>query len=420
MNYVARFGGVIAATLLSAFRLIKMRCLSTPALWTKGVCCVLALLASSMVAMWMLSIPHPPVPAAPVDRNYIARWLESIVSAQAATAISIAVIQDGEILWETASGTANPFKDQEATPKTRYHIWSVTKLATALTILTLAEDRQLDLDLPIAEILPWLELGDTMENRITTRDLLRHTSGLQDTVPAVFGWLQYDENLPNQTAFLRQKMPAYRDLRFQPGDDRSYSNLGYMLLGAIIEAQTGQAYEKTVFERVLEPAGMTSSSFVFGAPQTGNEALGSHPLLHFFTPILPYFADLDDLFRERDMRIWWLNRVYIKATPPTGLIASARDAARLGAVTMAQGPVLQSDDTVRLMIAPDPENFSLGWFEHDASAQWLQHRGGGPGFAAVVRVYPAQSLSIAVLASGTNAPIVDIADVVAQAFGGHS
>ncbi|MCK8464167.1 beta-lactamase family protein [Aliiroseovarius sp. S1339] len=382
--------------------------------WAKWV---IGLLASFMIAVWMMMVPHPAAPTAPLDRDHLKAWLDSIVSSQAATAISISVIQNGDVALEMASGTANPFRTQQATPQTRYHVWSVTKLATALTILTLAEDRELDLDLPVTEILPWLDLDEAAENRITTRDLLRHRSGLLDTVPAVFGWLQYDENLPNQTEFLRQKMPAYRDLGFQPGDDRSYSNLGYMLLGAIIEAVSGQVYEEVVFERVLEPAGMASSSFVFGAPQSEDEALGSHPLVHFFTPFLPYFVDLDDLIRERDGRIWWLNRVYIKATPPTGLIASARDAARLGSVTMAKGPVLQSDEMVRLMIAPDQEDFSLGWFERDAAAQWLQHRGRGPGFAAVVRVYPAQGLSIAVLASGTDAPVADIADVVAQSLG---
>ncbi len=382
--------------------------------WVKWV---IGLLASFMLAVWMMMVPHPAAPTAPVDRDDLKQWLDSIVSEQAATAISFAVIQNGEVAWEMTSGTADPFKDQKARPQTRYHIWSVTKLATALTILTLAEDQELDLDHPVAEILPWLDLDEAAENRITTRDLLRHTSGLQDTVPAVFGWLQYDENLPNQTEFLRQNLPAYRDLGFQPGSDRSYSNLGYMLLGAIIEARTGQAYEDAVSQRVLQPAGMASSSFVFGAPQPANEALGSHPLVHVFTPVLPFFADLNDLVRARDGRIWWLNRVYIKATPPTGLIASARDAARLGAVTMAIGPVLQSDDTVQLMVAPDPQDFSLGWFERDAAAQWLQHRGGGPGFAAVVRVYPTQDLSIAVLASGTDAPVVDIADVVARSLG---
>ena len=335
--------------------------------WVKWV---IGLLASFMLAVWMMMVPQPAVPTAPVDRDDLKVWLDSIVSAQAATAISIAVIQNGDVALEMASGTANPFRAQQATPQTRYHVWSVTKLATALTILTLAEDQQLDLDLPVADILPWLDLDEATENRITTRDLLRHTSGLQDTVPAVFGWLQYDENLPNQTEFLRKKMPTYRDLRFQSGDDRSYSNLGYMLLGAIIESKTGQAYEDAVFARVLEPAGMASSSFVFSAPQSENEALGSHPLVHVFTPLLPFFADLDNLFRARDGRIWWLNRVYIKATPPTGLIASARDAAPLGAVTLAKGPVLQSDEMVRLMIAPDQKDFSLVCFERESAAQF--------------------------------------------------
>lgn len=389
----------------------------THARWGKCVVGVITLLAAPLFAVWVMMVPHPDVPAAPVDRDHLDAWLDNIVSAQAATAISIAVTQDGDVAWEMASGTANPYRDREATPQTRYHIWSVTKLATALTILTLAEDQQLDLDLPVTEILPWLDIDEDTEHRMTTRDLLRHTSGLQDIVPAVFGWLQYDENLPNQTEFLRQKIPDYRDLSFQPGNNRSYSNLGYMLLGAIIEAKTGQAYEEAILERVLTPAGMTSSSFVFGAQQTANEALGSHPLVHFFTPLLPYFADLNDLVSGRDRRVWWLNRVYIKATPPTGLIATARDAASLGAVTMGRGPVLSTDKAVRLMIAPEPGNFSLGWFERDAEARWFQHRGGGPGFAAVVRVYPAQGLSIAVLASGTDAPVVDIADVVARSFG---
>lgn len=386
--------------------------------WVSWVINIIALLASLMLVVWMMMVPHPAVPTAQVNRDNLQVWLDNIVTTQAATAISIAVIRNGEVAWEMASGTANPYRNENATPQTRYHIWSVTKLATALTILKLAEDQKLDLDLPVTEILPWLDLDERTENRMTTRDLLQHTSGLQDTVPEVFGWLQHNENLPNQTVFLRQKMSLYRDLSFQPGYGRSYSNLGYMLLGAIIEAATGQAYDEAVFERVLEPAGMTSSSFVYGAPQTANEALGSHPLAHFFTPFLLHFVDLKDLVKARDGRIWWLNHVYIKAIPPTGLISSARDAARLGAVTMMQGPVLQSDDTVRWMIAPDPVNFSLGWFERDLEEQWLQHRGGGPGFAAVVRIYPAQGLSIAVLASGTDAPVVDIANVVARTFGG--
>ncbi|PSL17743.1 beta-lactamase [Shimia abyssi] len=248
---------------------------------------------------------------------------------------------------------------------------------------------------------------------------MRHTSGLQDTVPAVFGWLQYDENLPNQTEFLRQKMPAYRDFRFQPGDYRSYSNLGYMLLGAIIEAKTGQAYEDAVFERVLEPAGMASSSFVFSAPQSENEAPGSPPIGACLHAVASPFCRCQRSGQGAGRSDLVANRVNVKATPPTGLIASAHDAARLGAVTLAKGPVLQVDDTVRLMVAQDPEDFPLGWFERDVAAQRLQHRGGGPGFVAVVRVYPAQGLSIAVLASGTDAPVTDIADVVAQSLGGE-
>ncbi|MEP3297069.1 MAG: hypothetical protein ABJO27_11450 [Pseudoruegeria sp.] len=99
-----------------------------PTRWRKWVVGVITLLAAPMFAVWIMMVPHPDIPATPVDRDHLVEWLDNIVLAQGATAISIAIVQNGEVAWEMTSGTAIPFKGQEATPQTRYHIWSVTKL----------------------------------------------------------------------------------------------------------------------------------------------------------------------------------------------------------------------------------------------------------------------------------------------------
>ena len=376
---------------------------------------LIALLTALTVALYAVSIKAPRAPGGAVSQGDVENYLASLVASQAATAVSVAVLRDGDLVWEHAAGQANPFEDREAAPDTVYHVWSVTKVATALAVLNLVEDGLLELDAPVAGILPWLDVEDAGGREMTVRDLLRHTSGLRDTVPAVFGWLRYDEALPDQTDYLRERMPDYRKPRFAPGEDRKYSNLGYMVLGAIIEEVTGQPYHDVIRDRVLAPAGMPSSDFVFNPDLVQHEALGSHPLIHVFSPLLPLLNDMDDFARAREGQLLWLNRLYVEATPPTGLIASARDAARLGDAAMSEGIVLEKD-TLGLMIPDSDETLPLGWNQRGGDQRrWLQHRGGGPGYAAALRVYPDERLSIAVLASGTAAPAAELADMIARA-----
>ncbi len=77
---------------------------------------------------------------------------------------------------------------------------------------------------------------------------------------------------------------------------------------------------------------------------------------------------------------------------------------------------LLGSDTVQLLVPAAAQDVALGWFETGGQTRrWLQHRGGGPGYAAAVRVYPDENLAIAVLASGTAAPVAEIANLIARA-----
>lgn len=374
-----------------------------------------ALLIVVAALLYLIAIKPPRIPNGPISQSDLTAWFDDLVQSKAAAAVSVAVLRDGKVVWEHAAGQANPIEGQAATPETVYHVWSITKVATALAVLDLTEDGILDLDTAVSEILPWLGVEESSGRKMTVRDLLRHTSGLRDTVPAVFGWVRFDEVLPNQTDYLRSRIPDYRTLRFTPGEGRRYSNLGYMVLGAIIEEVTGKDYEDVIRERVLAPAGMTSTDFVFSSELAPHEALGTHPIIHIFSPLLPFLIDMSELVHTRKGQLLLLNRLYVEATPPTGLIASARDVALLANAAMAAGIVLD-ENMISLMIPERREEFPLGWYERGGGEQsWFQHRGGGPGFAAAVRVYPTEGLVIAVLASGTAALTADVANLIAAA-----
>lgn len=187
-----------------------------------------------------------------------------------------------------------------------------------------------------------------------------------------------------------------------------YSNLNYMVLGAVIEAASGQTYEDYITENVLQPLGMTRTGFVYSPSMAEHEAAGSLPVVHFFTPLLPTLLDTNTLVRERSGKLLWLNRIYIEATPPTGLIGSAPDMAKLmmaylNRVTPNGQLILLPESIATLTETPPVNGRGLGWAVGESNGErYLEHGGGGPGFAATLRLYPDAGIGIAILANGTD------------------
>jgi CubicO group peptidase (beta-lactamase class C family) len=114
------------------------------------------------------------------------------------------------------------------------------------------------------------------------------------------------------------------------------------------------------------------------------------------------------LIRERHDKFFWLNRVYIDATPSTGLIGPASDVAQLMMAYLNHGSLdgnlILRPESVALLTDTAPVNGrGLGWFVNEANqTHYLEHAGGGPGFATMMRIYPDRGVGIAVLANGTD------------------
>ena len=366
--------------------------------------------------------PHPPAtPKTVKTRAELEVYLNQLVTSGNPPGLSIVVVRDGQMAYNRAFGLADGPRNVAATPETVYHWWSMTKIPTAIAILQLQEKGLLNIDDAVVKHLPWFDVVYPSPDSpaISIRNLLQHSSGLPDTIPAMIGWVHSDDAGRNQTELVKKILPKYRTLKSRPGEKAAYSNLNYMLLGVVIEAVTGQSYESYITENILQPLGMSRTAFVYSPGMAEHEAIGTLPVVHFYTPMLPAFLDTSALIRERQGKMFWFKRVYIDTTPSTGLIGPAPDVARFMLAYLNGGTLdgisILKPETVSLMTNTAPLNgVSLGWLVgQEPSGFYLEHAGGGPGFATFMRLYPEKGLGVALLANGTDLDRSGLADLLA-------
>jgi CubicO group peptidase (beta-lactamase class C family) len=195
---------------------------------------------------------------APVRRDSLAAKVESFATATFADGLisgfSVAVKQGNDLLLAHGYGFADLENRVPAGPGTIYRIGSITKQFTAAAILRLVERGLVGLDDPITKFLP----GYRAEGRrVTIRQLLTHTSGIRsypsDDTPA--------SSLPHDLsdAELRALIEA-EPLEFEPGSRFRYSNAGYLLLGMIVAAASGQSYADYLRREIAAPLGLSGTA----------------------------------------------------------------------------------------------------------------------------------------------------------------
>ncbi len=365
------------------------------------------------IGSFIVVFNRPRVPDTPDSIYAVEASIEKMISNNQPPGISVVVIKDGQIVYDAAFGMADTPNRITASKETTYHWWSLTKITTAIAVLQLQDAGFLSIDDPVRMYLDDFEV--TLDGEpappITIRQLLRHSSGLADPMPAMIGWVHFEDEIYNQTELLRQHLPSYSQLKYEPDSQSAYSNLGYMVLGAIIEKVSGQPYEEYVQSNILSPLGMGDTGFLYTPDATQHMAAGSHPLASIYTPLLPFLLDFNALVSHRTGGIFWFNPVYTDVTPSSGLIGTAGDAALLAQALLDEKEILTSSGHSLLRPRGEAVNeMPLGWAEYSTGDRlWVQHRGGGPGFASIMRLYPEEGLGIVVMANSTNLPANELA-----------
>jgi CubicO group peptidase (beta-lactamase class C family) len=163
--------------------------------------------------------------------------------------------------WGVADiGTGEPTRLEH-----RFEIGSISKVITAIVVHQLVDESLIDLDRPVVDVVPWLDLGSP-HAALTPRHLLSHTGGL------VLG----ADAMPDELA----QVWAMRDLvrSGEPGERFHYSNLGFMVLGQLVAHVTGRPFAEVVHERVLVPLGAGGARADIRHADRSTMATGHWPL----------------------------------------------------------------------------------------------------------------------------------------------
>ena len=170
---------------------------------------------------------------------------------------ALAVIRDGQIIYKRGYGMSNLEYGVPISPRSIFHIASISKEFTALAIVMLAQQGKLSLDDDVRKYVS--EVPDFGE-RITIRHLIHHTSGLRDqwSLLELAGWREDDVITEGDILDLISRQKA---LNFKPGDEHLYSNTGYTLLAVIVKRVSGQSLRDFAEANIFKPLGMTRTHF---------------------------------------------------------------------------------------------------------------------------------------------------------------
>ncbi len=191
--------------------------------------------------------------------------MRDFVRERGAPGATLAVSRDGRLVYARGFGFADPASGEVMPPEARMRIASLSKPITAAMVLLLAQEGALELDDPALALLdPRLYRGrvpaDGRWGEVTVAHLLEHTAGLdrRRSGDAPFMALRIARELGIEPPASAGEVVAWRlqrPLDHDPGTRFEYSNLGYSLLGRVIERVTGLGYEEAVRTRLLEPLG---------------------------------------------------------------------------------------------------------------------------------------------------------------------
>ena len=317
------------------------------------------------------------------------------------------LIETSEGIWNGAAGVADLPTQNPMNSCSIHRIGSITKLFTAVAIMQLWEQDQIDIDDKINQHLKPSDL-EQIENAqdATIRQLLNHTSGIADYTDNIEFWLDtYDDYTRVWTA--RDELAYVRDLepehRFDAGTKLTYSNTNYLLLGLIVEQVSGRTGQEYFKEHIFEPIGLEQTYF--------NQTSATIPGL---------VRSYHDEFGTGSLTDFTYHPFAINSM--AGGIASNTEDLLIFLKSCLTPGVLLSEPTISAMLEPtivpfaDPEEFDfgegnkviglkgigLGWMTLEtAYGIAIGHNGGLNGSRARMWYYPDAESSLIYLMNGS-------------------
>jgi len=358
------------------------------------------LILSSFVTSFVTEAAKQEIDADLKARLEIAEnWLDVRTQSEGIPAVSALIVQDQNVVWQYTTGAPWYLEDKHASSK--FRICSISKLFTAVSIMQLVEQDQVDLEEDITAYLPWLselQQGNDFA-KPDVKSLLMHASGLPAEAPIPY-FVEID--YPSKAEFVDSV--AKTRLDHEPYTEHSYSNLGYSLLGEIISSVSGKSFQKYIQDHILIPLKMNESDvdavtktdqagLISGYTISGENGRRKVFAPYSFNAIAPaggFVSTTDDLAKLAS----WMFRTL-----------DGKDQTLLKPETLKEMQRVQWSDKNR---SGSIRGLGFGYYDH-AGTTFVGHGGYCNGYRSIMLTEPESKVAVIVLINVNDASPYDIA-----------
>jgi CubicO group peptidase (beta-lactamase class C family) len=338
------------------------------------------------------------------DRHQrVADFLERAQVAGEFPGLQYVVFDRAGLVDSHATGLADVGAGRLMTVRTRMNVFSTTKVLTAVCLLQLEERGLLRLEDEARRYLDYLPYEG-----ITLRQIASHSAGLPNPVLGNF-FIHWQEKHAafDRDALIRGVVERNPKLRFPPGQRASYSNLGFALLGQVIERVSGMPYEQYVQTNVFEPLGLGPGDIHLGTQDYGEDARPYFKRSELLVGFLARFVLKGARLRRQGAWVGLDNRFYFNAPAHGGIITSAESYAEGFRELLGPGSRLLGEPARARLFTEQVRSgrtaFALAWSVGELDGRpYYGHRGGGLGYVAEVRLYPESGLGSILLMNRTS------------------
>jgi len=330
--------------------------------------------------------------------------LDQLVRDAKIPGIQYLVVAPEGIAFEYARGWADLAGRRQLNAGTTMMAYSMSKTITAAAVLQLVEARKARLD---DRIDLYLDESQPYGPDVTVGQLLSHTSGIPNPIPLRWVHPATLHEAFDERAALTSVLLEHPRLSFPPGTKYTYSNIGYWLLGFIVERASGKPFTSYVREHVLEPLRITPQEVGYVVPDYRDHAKGYLERFSLMN-LVKRFVIARELIGGYEGRWLHLHDHYVNGAAFGGLVGSARGFGKFLQDQLRPHSVLFDDRTRELFYAPQRTkagagiSMTLGW--HIGTVDGVRcfyKEGGGGGFHSMMRVYPSAGIATAVMTNAT-------------------
>ena len=356
-------------------------------------------------------------------RSRVESHLTALTAHSEVPGIQYIVVSSAGVLFEHNSGWADIRRRVPVDAVTTMMAYSMSKTITAVAVLQLVETGRVGLDDPVERYLGSLQ---PYGSAVTIRQLLSHTSGIPNPIP--LRWIHAAERHEafDEDAALADVLAKHPRLSFSPGRRYAYSNIGYWLLGKVVERATGERFAAYVIDRILRPLRLEPRDLGYLVVDPAHHATGYLEKYSVMNLVKGLLIDRD-LIGDYDGRWLAIRSHYLNGPAFGGLVGTANGFGTFLQDQLRERSVLFSDDTRRVFYAQQqttrgtPVPMTVGWHIGDRNGRrFFYKEGGGGGFHCLMRLYPGDGVGTVVLTNATGFDVGKLLDAIDPAFGARA